>query len=40
MGVREKKSYKAISSSLPITIPVFKLHSTNSAVHNAKQCFE
>jgi hypothetical protein len=30
--------YKAISSTLPIHIPIIKLHFVNSAVYNAEQC--
>jgi hypothetical protein len=30
---------KNISSSLPILIPIFKLHSVNRTIYSAKQCF-
>jgi hypothetical protein len=30
---------KAISSSIPISIPIFNLHSANSTIYNAKSCF-
>jgi hypothetical protein len=41
-GIKNLKTYcdcKAIYSSLPIHIPIFKLYSMNSAVWSAKQCF-